>query len=351
MKRLIANLALLAGALLFTLAAAEGAARWLLSRPPQRFPQTKLERPHAIRNSLGYRDYEYPQAKPRDVFRVIAIGDSFTQGHGVNFDDIYAKRLERYLHQHEDAGPVRFQVMQWGRPGSSTPHEVRKLRRQAPRFDPDLIVLGYCINDSEDESDRTGVTALRQRLFLLPPEPTGGARGFLARHSGLYRLVAYRIRTARVNRGYLEYNRAIYDDGYPGWQKTRAAILDLGAFSRESGIPVVVMIFPLFSWDLDERYPLGDVHRKLREAIEEAGLRRLDLLPAYAGLDHFYLEAVPYKDPHPSNVAHEVAAEELYLYLKSEGLLPPAPPEPPRGRRLDPPWDRPAAADRRAPAP
>jgi hypothetical protein len=99
------------------------------------------------------------------------------------------------------------------------------------------------------------------------------------------------------------------------------------------------MIFPLFSWELDDRYPFRDIHDRLHRDLETAGLPYLDLLPAYRGLEHRTLEAVPFKDPHPNDVAHRIAAEELYVWLKERKLLPArGPTAPKRGRRVPAPW-------------
>ena len=48
-------------------------------------------------NSLGFRDREFPKEKPAGELRVLAIGDSFTFGAGVQLDDCWVQLLERRL--------------------------------------------------------------------------------------------------------------------------------------------------------------------------------------------------------------------------------------------------------------
>ncbi len=48
-------------------------------------------------NSARYRDYDYPNRKEPGEFRIVMAGDSFTEGKSINFDDIFPKKLERYL--------------------------------------------------------------------------------------------------------------------------------------------------------------------------------------------------------------------------------------------------------------
>ena len=129
----------------------------------------------------------------------------------------------------------------------------------------------------------------------------------------------------------------------------RAALGDLASYSRETKVPVAVMVFPLFSWEFDDHYPFRDIHERLHREFETAGLPYLDLLPAYRGLEHRALEAIPFRDPHPNDVAHRIAAEELYGWLKERKFLPAGEPDGPRrGRhRVAAPWSAlpPAAAD------
>src|SRR6266516_3569691 len=69
-------------------------------------------------NSLGLReDKEYGQKQP-DTYRILAIGDSFTMGVGVDLADTYEKVLERFL-QSKSYGRT-YEVINAGVPGYYT---------------------------------------------------------------------------------------------------------------------------------------------------------------------------------------------------------------------------------------
>jgi hypothetical protein len=317
---------------------AEVVALRLMSRPAPVFPDSRFAHRRWISNSRDQRDFEYPVEKPPGTFRVIAIGDSFTYGHGAAFDDVWPKRLERYLYDYQNVKGWRYEVLNWGKSGRATPSEVGFLKANAKQFGADLIVVGYCLNDAETETgDLRELSALREKTVKIAFDKGTGLNAWLYDHWALYRFVRIRLFNRQRNAGHLAYYPALYRDEYQGWKDTRAAIAELGAFSKESGIPAVVLIFPLLSWNLDERYPFPQIHDKIHRELEKAGLGYVDLLPAYHGLDHTVLEAVPFQDPHPSDVAHRIAAEELYVYLRDKGLLPKG--EKMRvGRQLPPPW-------------
>jgi hypothetical protein len=82
------------------------------------------------------RDFYYPPEKPSGAFRIIVIGDSFTFGGKVHFDDTFPKRLERMLNLNRNGRKV--EVLNWGVPGYSTAHEVQLFKDAVATFNPDL---------------------------------------------------------------------------------------------------------------------------------------------------------------------------------------------------------------------
>src|SRR3989344_4778458 len=54
-------------------------------------------------NSMSLRDMEYTLNKPEGIFRILVLGDSFAQGHGVDIDESFPKLLERRLNFQDNA--------------------------------------------------------------------------------------------------------------------------------------------------------------------------------------------------------------------------------------------------------
>jgi hypothetical protein len=118
-------------------------------------------------NSLGFRDHrEYTLAKPPGTFRILVIGDSVTFGHGATFETTYPYLLEERLRQWRS--DVRWEVWNLGVPGYNTRQEVTYLTEVGPRFQPDLVVIGFFRNDfSGNELQQTPGWLKRARAPML----------------------------------------------------------------------------------------------------------------------------------------------------------------------------------------
>jgi hypothetical protein len=107
-----------------------------------RHPEYRVE--YAI-NSEGFRDAKIrPARKPVGVTRVLLLGDSFTFGQAVNYEDTWPVLAERAL---ERELPGRVDLVKAGVQGMDTRSELILLRRLARRLEVDVVVVGFLIND------------------------------------------------------------------------------------------------------------------------------------------------------------------------------------------------------------
>jgi lysophospholipase L1-like esterase len=95
-------------------------------------------------NSLGHRDREIPRRKPAGGFRVVAVGDSVTFGHGVAAEDAWPERLERRLAARHPRRTI--DVVNTAVPGNSPFQEYVDLER-ALALEPDAAVIQFVLND------------------------------------------------------------------------------------------------------------------------------------------------------------------------------------------------------------
>ena len=97
-------------------------------------------------NQLGFRDdREYALEKSPRTFRILVLGDSVTFGHGSVFEHTYPFLLEQKLKAWRPG--VDWQVWNAAVPGYNTSQELAQLVDVGPRFQPDLVVVGFFEND------------------------------------------------------------------------------------------------------------------------------------------------------------------------------------------------------------
>lgn len=97
-------------------------------------------------NSLGFRDTrEYTLAKPPGTFRILVLGDSVTFGHGALYETSYPFLLEQRLREWRP--DVKWEVWNLGVPGYNTAQELAQLHQVGERYAPDLVIVGFFLND------------------------------------------------------------------------------------------------------------------------------------------------------------------------------------------------------------
>ena len=95
-------------------------------------------------NSLGFRSSrEDVLAKGPNTFRILVLGDSVTFGHGAVHD--YPSLLEDLLKKWRPE--IDWQVWNLGVPGYNTSQELSYLLEVGPTYKPDLVIVGFFLND------------------------------------------------------------------------------------------------------------------------------------------------------------------------------------------------------------
>jgi hypothetical protein len=283
-------------------------------------PPKALHDPLADRSTLFYEIQparRHPwTAGASNVLRIAVVGDSFTRGCGVQIDDRYGAHLERMLNLNTGLPPA--EVLVYDEPGTSTFQQLPLVRR-ALAEKPRVLVLGICLNDTEDWANPRELHRWREDQTPHPPAP------WLAPALRVSRTLAFlynRAEGARAYRGYLRYYRRLFDPDYKGMMRFREALRIVRDECRTNGVVFVPMVFPLLSDEFAEgRYPFGYAHESIHRIWKDLDLTGLDLLPQFQGTSPERVQVIPGLDPHPDEIAHRMAAEALLEFLLRQGLV------------------------------
>lgn len=294
-------------------------------------------------NSLGMRGAE-PSQRRRGVCRLLAIGDSFTFGLGVEEEQLFAQVAANEL---RDAGGS-LEVLNGGIPAIGVPQAVRWLERHGLAAEPDLVLLAIFVgNDLRDANADYDNWAVAEGQ-LATPAGYSPLKEWLYNNSHLYALlktalpagVQQRVRAA-LGMGEpwsLRYAREvfmIYDPAVPplveeGLGRTDAALAALTRMAGEHDFRVAAMLVPdivqvdgrrwsatlehlgLTGGSQDPRQP----NRLLRQLLDRHGVPVLDLIDSF---DEAFDRGEPLyfpTDRHWTTQGHALAGAELAAFLE-----------------------------------
>lgn len=300
-------------------------------------------------NSRGLRDREHDHAKPPGVRRVALLGDSVAWGWGVDDGAGFADLLEDRL------GPG-VEVINLAVPGYSTDQHLATLTDEAARYDPDLVLLCFVLNDvlgnHTDEGYFTGKPVWRRDAagdWRLENHPVPAPSGDAPRPSPAARLYAnsalwQALQPPDAERQIEDAARALpppsdeaklraYRKYKDGAARLAGELVDedsvtfflvrrIASWCDARGVPLVAFCVPhhhdryLYQQgphrppEADRRPFRTDVSQRLAEAGERLGFATFSVDEAF--LDHLAdAGELHVGDGHPNEYAHRLITDEL----------------------------------------
>ena len=268
-------------------------------------------------DALGLRGVEVGPKRPGEQ-RILAIGDSFTFGHGVQDDETYPAVLERRLRGR--GYDVRAQNA--GVPGYSTDQAYTYFVRDGARLAPDLVLVGVHCSDVSDnyESPLYDVAdgalvrrdARRSRMYRLG-SILGGIPALVQR-SRVFDVLLASFDWHDADR---ERPAGIDLDAWSR-EKMRLEILDLQARAATLGGSVAVVLMPCKQTrTATEPDPYGTLERDLGSAgvpVVHAGTA---LRKERGDLGSLFFR----EDPHLNAAGYAGLAEVVARFVDERGLL------------------------------
>ncbi len=115
-------------------------------------------------NSHGFRDKERTYEKAKDVFRIVVIGDSFTEALQVSLERTFPFVLEQRLNL---GNSKRFEVINLGVSGFGTAQEYLTLMYYGLKYHPDFVILAFFIGNDVVNNSLVLETGKDRPFFVL----------------------------------------------------------------------------------------------------------------------------------------------------------------------------------------
>ena len=237
-------------------------------------------------NSRSIRGGEYTYGKPDNESRILFLGDSFTEGYMVEFQEMFSEVMENKLNK--IGNDKYFESINTGTIGWSTDQELLYFQREGKKYNPDRTILMFCENDiayvnqrkdysmnykpmfkiKDGELVLTNVPVPKPDIFLIH-EPLRSKkksvieslRSWFDSHSILYKLVKKRIKNtytlrepaAKSNKtdnklllplDFQVWEKKYNEDVHKSWKTVEALILKLQEETSSIGSKLVVFYIP-----------------------------------------------------------------------------------------------------------
>jgi lysophospholipase L1-like esterase len=89
-------------------------------------------------NSYGFRGLERAKIKPKGVIRIVTLGDSYTYGQGVKYNETFSYYLEKILIKKTKK---RIEVLNFGVPGYNIDESLKNFYYFASKWKPDIVLF------------------------------------------------------------------------------------------------------------------------------------------------------------------------------------------------------------------
>ncbi len=291
-----------------------------LTDPKLKLPPT----PEETKNQYGFRGRDFVVPKPPGVCRIMALGDSFTWGKGVWVEERYTNLAEGYLNQ---SYPYRkFEVLNFGFPGAHTAKERDSLAEFKDTVQPDLITLGFVLNDSQPR--RQNYSPQREYFeenygVLLEDISDKGHQYHIGDTTDM---VLQAFENSLILSGLIpsweEAMQEVYKKDSPQWQEFEQALQDIKSMSDEMNLPPPIFLVlnqgtytdrPTNYREPDEELQLFlEWYDQAEETAARLGFNTMNFEKEFADELSDEIMAANILDNHPSPHMHRIYARKLY---------------------------------------
>lgn len=285
-------------------------------------------------NSQSLRDEKDYGEKGDNTYRILVLGDSQTFNSAIHNELTYPKIVEQFLNERYQP-EKKFEVLNAGVIGYNTANEAAFLEKYGPMLDPDMVIVGFYINDivtnksgvyqSEVKDGYLVSTDKINNPYSILPYPI---KRFLRERSHLYYYIMWRLNLflGNINRPVtldlydLKSQEKVKDD----WTATYGYLEKIISWTESRNLSLAVVYIPralqiendlwkLFTSDggmYDRTLPI----KTLASYLEERHMHLCDPYPSF-------LETQPTTplfgliDKHLNQEGNRLLAEILFEHL------------------------------------
>lgn len=274
----------------------------------QRWEKRHIDNKEQLVGPEQFRDTKnFRQLKKEGIKRIAVVGDSIAYGMGIeNITDRFSNQLEAKLQK--EHYPI--EVFNFSRPGVDFKEEKEFFKLIAAQNNFDLIIWQSFPNDISAPPS-AALAELKEKTLARQKNPLFKD---LLNRSFAFNYFYYRFfrLTDEQWKNHI-YNQINSFSNSKAWAEAEAEIKSIASILRTTQTPAIVVIFPYINL-LSVDYPAIQAHQQLTRAFKDNHFLVIDLLDKYQEYKPENLMVNKY-DAHPNELAHQLAAAEIYKFL------------------------------------
>jgi lysophospholipase L1-like esterase len=265
-------------------------------------------------NNHNFRDINHEKEKPKDTIRIAFIGDSMTFGQGVKLSENFPNVTGELLKKNTSPG-TKVEIFNFGVRGADTLREYSILKNQALKYEPDMLILGFVLNDFADgPTTQKYVQSIKRESegykIFKSLEKVSKLAHFL---DWAFSQVFSDIKDIRKN--FLNTQFSQKNSSYKPMKEHLGMMLDI--MKERKGI---LLYFPYLMQDEEKTYFYTKAKTMVKGMCEERGIDFIEVLPSLKHKPFYKWWATP-GDHHPNAEAHSIIAGLIEKAILKKDLL------------------------------
>lgn len=262
-------------------------------------------------NSLGLRNKEIQREKPERVKRILALGDSFVWGDGLPDEDLITVKIENTLNDYDTQS---VEVINAGISGFNTNDEFEQLKRLAPIYSPDLVIVFFFTNDILQGNQEGGKYKNWKQNIKERLRSNSKFIGYLyylykSKYASVIGVPQFMLSPEYYN----------LDDSKAGWVDFKRGVLQMHDYVKKNNIRFLFVMIPTLT-TLDKNYPYMELRNKVSAFIKSNDIHLIDLFDMFSQYHPLELW-VSMENSHWNGKATTVADNEIVKYIVNAKLL------------------------------
>ena len=238
----------------------------------------------------------------KDKPRILIIGDYISIHNSFEKQKTYPQILDSKLNN-------SFEIINTGAVYYSIPEEINLLKNKGLDFNPDLIVVGYIVNDIDLENPLNGIRNLKikenlHKFKILSSTILKEIYFQNYRMKKYFRLISNN-NPYFPNRYYNLYDNLKYNNIYQNF------LSELKEIQDQRDIPIIFVSIPLFYNNFEDE-KINSINDIIYQSCLEKGLTCIDMLDIFKDYELLEIKEDDGDIWHPNELGLELIADEIY---------------------------------------